>query len=64
MEKSYHIEVDLTLTPVVNEPRTVPAALRERLKEELDDMEKREVFRKVEDTTDWVNYVTIVEKPN
>ena len=39
-EKPYHIEVDPKVTPVINPPRTVPAALCDRVKEELDDMEK------------------------
>ena len=64
MEKPYHIEVDPTVTPVINLPRTIPAALHDRVKEELDDMEKRGVVRKVEEPTDWVNSMAIVEKPN
>lgn len=48
LEKPYRIEVDPTVTPVVNPPRTVPPALRDRVKKELDDMEKRGVVRKVE----------------
>ena len=34
LEKPYHIEVDPTVTHVVNPPRVVPAALRDRVKEE------------------------------
>ena len=34
------------------------------MKEELDDMEKQGVVRKVEEPTDWVNSMAIVEKPN
>ena len=40
------------MTLIVNQPRKVPAALCERVKEELEDMEKRGVVRKVEETTD------------
>ena len=43
----------------VNPPRTVPVALRDRVKEELDDIERRGIVRKVEEPTDWA----IVEKP-
>ena len=64
LEKSYHIEVDPTVTPVVNPPRTIPAAVRDRVKKELEDMEKRGVIRKVEEPTDWVSSMAIVEKPD
>ena len=64
LETPYQIEVHPTVTPAVNPPRTVPAALRDRVKDELDDMEKRGVIRKVEELTDWVGSMTIVEKPN
>ena len=64
LEKPYHIEVDPTVTPVVNPLRTIPAALRDRVKTELEDMEKRGVIRKVEEPTDWVSYMAIVEKPD
>ena len=52
------------MTLVINPPRTVPAALCDRVKEELDDIEKRGVVCKVEEPTDWVNAMAIVEKPN
>ena len=64
LEKPYHIEVDPTVTPVVNPPRTIPAALRDRVKTELEDMKKRGVIRKVEEPTDWVSSMAIVEKPD
>ena len=44
LEKPYHLEIDPTVSPVINPPRTIPAALRERVKAELDDMEKRGVI--------------------
>ena len=34
------------------------------MKAESDDMEKREVMRKVKKPTDWVNSMAIVEKPD
>ena len=53
LEKPYYIEVDPTVTPVINSSRTIPAAVRVRLKKELDDMEKRGVVRKVVGSTLW-----------
>ena len=41
LEKPYHIVVDPTVTPVVNLPRTIPAALTDRVKTEWEDIEKR-----------------------
>ena len=61
LEKPYHIEVDPTVTPVVNLPRTIRAALRDRVKTEWKDMEKRGVIRKVEEPTDWVSSMAIVK---
>ena len=64
LEKNYHILIDPTVSPVINAPRTIPAALRKRVKAELDDVEKRGVIPKVEEPTDWVNSMAIVEKPD
>ena len=64
LEKPYVIEIDPTVSPVINPPRTIPAALRERVKAQLNDMEKRGVIRKVEEPTNWVNSMAIVEKPD
>lgn len=64
LEKPYHLEIDPTVSPAINPPRTIPAALRERAKAELDDMEKRGMIRKVEEPTEWVNSIVIVEKPD
>jgi len=62
LEKPYHIEID-HVSPVINPLRTIPAALRERVNAESDHMKKRGVMRKVEEPTDWVNSMAIVEKP-
>lgn len=50
--------------PVVNPPRRVPEALRNRLHEELDRMENNDIIAKVNTPTDWVNSLVVVEKPN
>ena len=52
------------MTQVVNPPRTIPAALRDRVKPELEDVEKRRVIRRVEEPTDWMSSMAIVEKPD
>ncbi|MCG7876437.1 MAG: RNase H-like domain-containing protein [Candidatus Thiodiazotropha endolucinida] len=64
LEKPYKIMIDSTVTPVVNPPRKIPVALRKRVKKALRDMEKDGVIRAVDEPTDWVNSMVIVEKPN
>ena len=64
LEKPYNIEVDPTMTPAVNPPRTIPAALRDRVKTELEDKEKRGVIRSVEEPINWVSSTAIVQKPD
>ena len=62
--EKYHIEVDETIPPVVNPPRRIPVALRERVEKELDRMEKTEIIKRVDEPTDWVNSMVVVEKHN
>ena len=62
-KKTYKIKADKSVTPVTHPPRKIPTALRSRLKETLDEMEKKGVIRKVDEPTDWVNSLVIIEKP-
>lgn len=56
--------IDKTVTPVVHACRKVPFALRERLKDELARMEKLNVIKKIDEPTDWVSSLVIVQKKN
>ena len=58
-----HLEVNKSVSPVINPPRTVPFALKEK-KSELDRLEELQIIRKVQEPTDWVSSLVIVEKPN
>ena len=49
---------------MVHAPKRVPFAVRDRLKSELDKEESLGVIVKVDEPTDWVNSITIVEKKN
>lgn len=49
--------------PVVNAPRRVPEALKSRLQQELNRMEKDRIITRVTEPTDWVNSIVVVEKP-
>ena len=50
--------------PVIDAPRRVPIALRDRLRQELDRMCEQNIIEKVTEPTDWVNSLVVVEKPN
>lgn len=50
--------------PVIHPARKVPVALRQRLREKIDSLIAEGVVRKIEEPTEWVNSLVIVEKPN
>ncbi len=56
------IHLDPHATPVVHPPRRIPLALRSRLKEELESMERQGVIVKVTEPTEWVNSMVVAEK--
>lgn len=60
----YHIELRPNSVGVIHPPRRVPQVIRGKLKETLEDLEKRGVIEKVGHPTDWVQSLVIVEKPN
>ena len=59
-----HIVVDREVPPTINPPRHIPTSLKMRLNEELDRMVKIEIITPIEEPTDWVSSLVIVEKPN
>lgn len=50
--------------PVIHPARKVPVALKERLREKLEVLIKEGIIRKIEEPTEWVNSLVIVEKPD
>lgn len=63
LSKPYHTKLDPEVTPVISNPRNQPVAIRDRLQQELNEMESSGVIKKVEEPTDWVNSLVVVEKP-
>ena len=61
---TYKIQLKDDAQPVIHAPRRVPAALREKLKQELDRMTSLGVIKRVEEPTEWVNSMVCVKKPN
>ena len=60
----HHIKLDPAHTPVVHPPRRVPAAMRQKVKDELERMERLEVIERVHEPTDWVNSMVTATKSN
>ncbi len=60
----HHITLDPSIPPVVNPPRRIPFMLKEKVRLELNRMKRLEIITKVEEPTEWVNSIVIVEKPN
>ncbi|XP_062600865.1 uncharacterized protein K02A2.6-like [Saccostrea cucullata] len=56
-------QVDPNVRPVVNPPRKVPVALRDKLKVELERMESAQIITKVTEPTEWVNSLVVTTKP-
>ncbi|KAK0137210.1 hypothetical protein N1851_026595 [Merluccius polli] len=55
--------IDPNVAPVVCPPRRVPFALRDRLKTELNNMERDSIICKGMEPTQWVNALLTCEKP-
>ena len=60
----YHIVTDDAAPPVVHPPRRVPVALRNQIKENLDEMVASDVITLVTEPTAWVSSMLFVVKPN
>lgn len=60
----YKIRTDDSVQPVVHPPRKIPFALKSKVKQELDRMKDLKVIEKVNQPTNWVNSMVVVEKRN
>lgn len=60
----YHIEIDESVTPKKNNPRKVPAPLKEEVKAKLKQLESDGIIAKVRQPTEWINSMVAVRKPN
>ena len=60
----YHITLQDKHTPVINPARRIPHSLKERLKKTIERNVQCGVLVKVDQPTDWVNNLVIVEKKN
>ena len=64
MPGEYEIKIDENISPVVHSSRSVPATLRKKVKDELDQMERDGTLAKVTVSTYWVSSMVVVRKKN
>ena len=56
--------MDPNIKPIINPPRKIPFALKQRLKQVLQLMTQLDIIIPVNEHTDWVSSLVVVEKPN
>ncbi|XP_062558277.1 uncharacterized protein LOC134223153 [Armigeres subalbatus] len=56
------LELDHTVKPSIQSPRWVPIALRDKLKLELESLEKDGIITKETNHTDWISNIVIVQR--
>ena len=62
VEGEYHINLRQNAKPVIHPPRNIPLTILPKLKESLNKLIKANVFSKIEEPTDRVSSLVIVEK--
>lgn len=64
LEGEYKMEIDETVKPVQLPKRRVPVAMMKPLKDELQDLQRRNIIASVECSTDWISGMVVVQKQN
>ena len=64
VEGDYDIKLKANSHPTIQPQRNVPLRLIDKLKETLNDLEKKDIIAKVEEPVTWVSNLVIVEKAN
>ena len=61
-ESTVHLYVDSSVEPSVRPARTIPEALKDKVKSALDDLVDKNIITKVDEPTYWVNQMAVSEK--
>ena len=64
LEGEYHIQLKEDAVPVQHAPCRVPVALRDRLRNTLDEMVQQDIVAPVTQPTPWISCVVVVPKKN
>lgn len=57
-----HIKVDKSVAPVIRPPRRVPLAIRDRLQEKLNLLERGKIIEKIDGPVTWLSNLVVIEK--
>ncbi|UYV70569.1 K02A2.6-like [Cordylochernes scorpioides] len=60
----HKIRLNENTTPVIAPSRKIPFSIREKVKAELERMEKLDIIEKVEEPTEWTHPIVVVQKPS
>ena len=61
---TYKITLSEDAVPHISAPRRIPQALHDKVKSEIDQMEKDGIITAVHEPTDWVSNMVVIEKTN
>ena len=64
LNKTHHIEIKENLTPVVTTVRRIHHSLKPKVEKVLKGMVDLDIIEPVDERTDWVNGLVIIDKPN
>ena len=64
LKGDYSIRLSADAVPTQHSPRRVPAALRDSLKNTLNDLVKQQIITPVTEPTPWINSIVVVPKKN
>jgi hypothetical protein len=64
MSDEHSIQVDESVVPVVHAARRVPISIMDKVQQELNSMEESDIIAKVDQPSQWVNSMVVVEKKN
>ncbi|UYV65657.1 hypothetical protein LAZ67_3004985, partial [Cordylochernes scorpioides] len=60
----HKIRLKENATPVIAPSRKIPFSIREKVKAELERMEKLDIIEKVEEPSEWTHPIVVVQKPS
>lgn len=64
MKSEATLDVDPTKSPGQERPRRIPVGIRQRLREEIADLQSRKLIEKVDHPVKWTSNIVIVKKKN